>query len=322
MKKILLLIPLTLTVMMAACAVTAPPPTSVPPTTTPIPPAAAPSAFPVTLTDDLGRQVTVAALPERIVSLSPSNTEILFAVGAGQQVVGVTEFDNYPPEAQSREKVGGFSANTISIEKIIALKADLVFSASEIHAPVIQALEQAQVPTFALDPQGLDEVYTAIETVGQLSGHGDEAARLVAELKARVAAVTARTQALPEDQRPTVFYEVWDEPLMTAGPTTFIGELIELAGGRNIFADVTEEYPQISIEEIVQRNPAVILGPDSHADALTPEQIRARPGWGDIRAVQDNRIYLVNGDIVSRPGPRLVDALEDIARALHPDLFR
>ena len=296
--------------------------TAVPPSPTPVPPTATPAAFPVTLTDDLGREVTVPARPQRLVSLAPSNTEILFAIGAGDQVVGVTEYDNYPPEAQTREKVGGFSAKTISIEKIVALKPDLVFSAGSIQQPVIEALEQAGIPVFALDPQGLEGVYANIEAAGRLTGHQAEAAKLIADMKARVAAVTEKTQALPEDQRPTVFYEVWHEPLMTAGPKTFIGELIALAGGRHLFADVEEDWPQVSSEEVVKRNPDVILGPDSHGDELTPEKIAARPGWKTIRAVQEGRIYLINGDIVSRPGPRLVDALEQIARALHPELFK
>ncbi|MFQ5856518.1 MAG: ABC transporter substrate-binding protein [Anaerolineae bacterium] len=278
--------------------------------------------FPVTLSDDLGREVTVAALPQRVISLAPSNTEILFALGAGDQVVGVTEFCNYPPEAQNREKIGGFSAKTISLEKIVSLEPDLVFSAGQPQQPVIEALEQAGIPVFALDPEGLEGVYENIETAGQLTGHEAEAAEVVAEMKDRVAAVTEKTQAIPEAERPTVFYEVWHEPLMTAGPTTFIGELIELAGGKNIFADVNEEYPQVSAETIIQRDPDVILGPDSHGEELTADKIEARPGWGDIHAVQEGRIYLVNGDIVSRPGPRLADTLEDIARALHPDLFR
>jgi iron complex transport system substrate-binding protein len=296
--------------------------TSVPATGTPVPPIAQPSSFPVTLTDDLGHQVTVSALPKRLVSLSPSTTETLFAVGAGDQVVGVTKFCNYPPEAQTRQKVGGFSANTISIETIIALKPDLVFSASEIHRPVIEALEQAGIPVFSSNPKDFESVYAAIAAVGRLTGHSAKAAGVVADMKARVTAVTNKTKTLPQDQRPTVFYEVWDEPLMTAGPTTFIGTLIELAGGVNIFADVSEEYPQVSSEEVVRRDPAVILGPDSHGEKLTLEQIQTRPGWGGIQAVREGRIYLVNGDIVSRSGPRLVDALEDIARALHPDLFK
>lgn len=308
----------------AACVPPAAAPVVAPtsPTAASPPPAATPVDFPVTLTDGLGRKVTVSALPKRIVSLAPSNTEILFAVGAGAQVVGVTKFCDYPPEAQTRETVGGFLAKTISVEKIVALKSDLVFSAGAMHQPVIEALEQAGIPVVAFAPKRLEGVYDNVKMAGRITGHEAEAAKLVAEMKGRVATITEKTRAIPGDNRPTVFYEVWHEPLMTAGPATFVGQLIGLAGGKSIFADVNEDYPQISAEAVIRRDPAVILGPDSHAEELTAQNIKARPGWGGIKAVRAGRIYLVNGDIVSRPGPRLVEALEIIARRLHPDLFR
>ncbi|HYN90209.1 MAG TPA: cobalamin-binding protein [Ardenticatenaceae bacterium] len=303
----------------AATAAPATPPeaaTEAAPTETSAPSAAA--SFPLTLEDTLEREVTVSARPARIVSLAPSNTEILFALGAGDQVVGVTEFCNYPPEAQSREKVGGFAANTISVEKIVALEPDLVFSAGEIHRPVIEALDQAGITVFALDAVDFDELYANIAAVGRLSGHAEEAATVVQAMQDRMAAVAATTRAIPEEERPQVFYELWHEPLTTAGPRTFVGQLIELAGGENIFGDVSEDYPEISAEEIVERDPTVILGPSTHADELAPEKLRARSGWEAIQAVSEERIYLVDGDMVTRPGPRLVDALEGMARSFHP----
>ena len=299
-----------------------PTPTPVPPTPTPPPPSPTPSAFPVTVKDDLGREVTISALPQRIVSLAPSNTEILFAIGAGDQVVGVTEYDNYPPEAKTREKVGGFSAKSISVEKIVALKPDLVFSAGKIQQPVIEALEQVNIPVVALAARTFDEVYKDIELAGRLTGHEKEATQVVDQMKRRIAAVQKKVAAIPPEKRLTVFWEVWDEPLITAGPGTFIGQMIEMAGGVNIFDDVTEDWPQVSAEEVVKRNPDVIMGPDTHGDKLTPEQIAQRPGWDQIKAVRNGRIHLINGDIASRPGPRLADALEAIAQALYPDLFK
>ncbi len=314
--KTLLATILTLAVisLLAACAPT-PAPTPVPATPAPAKPAA---SFPLSITDNLGREVTLTAQPQSIVSLAPSNTEILFAVGAGDQVVGVTQFCNYPPEATTREQIGGFSAKTISVEKIVALKPDLVLSVGKIQQPVIESLEQAKIAVVALDPQTFDDVYANILLVGQLTGHEEEATKVVAQMKDRIAAVQARAKDVPADQRPSVFWEVWDEPLMTAGPTTFTGQMIELAGAANIFSDVKEQYPQVSAEEVISRNPAVILGPDSHAEALTTEKVKSRPGWGDIQAVQDGRIYLINGDIASRPGPRLADGVEAIADALYP----
>ena len=312
-----LLIAVTLLTVTTACgpAPTQPPnhPTTQPPNEL--------AAFPLTLTDDLGREVTVATKPRRIVSLAPSNTEILFAIGAGEQVVGVTTYCNYPQEAQTREQIGGFSAETISVEKIIALEPDLVLSAGKIHDTVTEALEQVGGTVYAVDAETFDQVYASIEVVGQMTGHNEEATALVTQMKERVAAVESVVAEIPRGERPTVFWETWDDPLMTAGPTTFAGQMIEKGGGVNLFADVTKRYAEISIEEVIQRNPDVIMGPDTHGEALTADQIAARPGWETIKAVQEGRIYVFNGDITSRAGPRIVDGLEMIARALHPDRF-
>jgi iron complex transport system substrate-binding protein len=313
---LLYLLAAILTVAVAACA-----PTPVPPTATSIPPTATSGPFPLTLTDDLGREVTLPVLPQRVVSLAPSNTEILFAVGAGDQVVGVTQYCNYPPETQDQEQIGGFSAKTISVEKIIALEPDLVLAAGEIHQPVIEALERLDVPVYSLDPNTLDEVYTRIELVGRMTGHEEEAAQILEEMKGKVAAVAEQVATIPEEDRLTVYWEVFDEPRMTAGPSTFTGQLIELAGGVNIFAEVTEDYPQISDEVVIGRNPAVIMGPETMGDKLTIETVAQRPGWDQVDAVQSGRIYLFDGDMVARSGPRLAQVLEVMAEALYPELF-
>ncbi|MGQ9554650.1 MAG: ABC transporter substrate-binding protein [Anaerolineae bacterium] len=281
------------------------------------------TAYPLSLKDDLGRQVTVEQRPARVVSLSPSNTEILFAIGAGPQVVGVTKYCNYPPEAaQEREIVGGFSADSLSVEKILALEPDIVFSAGGIQKPIIEALEAAQVTVFALEPENFAELYIDIMAVGDITGHEQEAEQVVADMQARVEELAAVVAGIPQDQRVKVFYEVWDEPLMTAGPRTFIGQVIEIAGGINIFADLEEEYPTVSAEAVVERNPGVILGPSSHAEGMTAEKIAARPGWQEVKAVQDGRVIIIDGDIISRAGPRLVAALEEVARALYPHWFQ
>jgi iron complex transport system substrate-binding protein len=298
-----------------------PTPTTVPPTATPVPATATLALFPFTLTDDLGREVTISALPQRIVSLAPSNTEVLFAVGAGDQVVGVTEYCNYPPEVQNLEQVGGFSAKTISVEKIVALEPDLVLSVGEIQQPVIEALEQVNITVVALDPDTFDDVYASVGLVGRLSGHEEEAAQVMVEMKDLVAFVTERIATIPQEERLRVYWEVFDEPRMTAGPSTFQGQLIELAGGINIFADVTENYPQINDEEVIERNPAVIMGADTMGDKLTIDRVAQRSGWDQVDAVQNGRIHLFDGDMVSRAGPRLVQVLEAMAKALYPDKF-
>lgn len=272
------------------------------------------------LTDSLGRSVELPAAPQRIISLAPSNTEILFAVGAGPQVVGVTQFCNYPAEATKLPQVGGFSAKTISIETIVSLKPDVVFAGDESQQQVIEALEQVKIPVVAVKASTLDEVYQNIALVGQATGHSEDAATVVSSMQAKAAAVATKLKDVAD--KPKVFYQVYDEPLMTAGPHTFIGQLIELAGGQNIFADAQDDYPQISAEEVVARDPQVVLGPESSSSTLTVEKVTQRPGWQNIAAVKDGRVVLVNDDMVSRPGPRLVDALEAIAKALHPDLFQ
>jgi iron complex transport system substrate-binding protein len=260
-------------------------------------------------------------MPQRVISLAPSNTEILFAVGAGDQVVGVTQYCNYPPEAQNREQVGGFSAKTISVEKIVALEPDLVLSVGELQGPVIEALEQVKVPVIALGPSNLDDVYARIELVGRLTGHEEQAAEVVAEMEDRVATVTEQVARIPEENRLAVYWEIFDEPRMTTGPSTFTGQLIELAGGVNIFTELNEDYPQINDEEVIERNPAVIMGADTMGDKLSTELVAQRPGWDQIDAVKTGRIYLFDGDMVSRSGPRLALVLEEMARALYPDLF-
>ena len=315
----LLLISATTVVSITACTLTR---TPVLPIATPIPPTAMPAPFPLTVTDSLGRKVAVDQLPERVVSLAPSLTEILFAVGAGDQVVGVTEYCNYPPEAATRQKIGGFTGESMSVERIVALRPDLVLAAGAIHETVVGALENVNIPVISIDPANLNGVYESMELLGRLTGHEEGAAQAVAEMKGSIADVVAKVETIPEAERVTVFWEVWDEPLMTAGPGTFPGQMIDLAGGINIFADVSDDWPTVSSEEVLKRNPAVIMGPDSHKDKLTPEVVAQRPGWGHIAAVRDERVHLIDGDIVSRPGPRLAEAAVALAQALYPGLLK
>ena len=280
------------------------------------------SSFPMHITDVLGRQVTIKALPQRIVSLAPSNTERLFAVGAWNTVVGVTTVDTYPPAVAAVRKVGGFVPKNISVETIVSLKPDLALSAGELQRPTIEVLERFGIPVVAIeDPGSFDEVYAAITLVGRLTDHEQEASRVVEEMQVRLARVLQAVATLPQEKRVTVFYEVYDEPLMTVGRSTIIGQLLEMAGGINVFADLSGRYPQVSSEEVVKRNPSCILGHTGHQFALTPSQIGQRPGWSHITAVKQHCIRLLNGDTVARPGPRLAEALEAIAKALYPDLL-
>lgn len=282
---------------------------------------AAPATGGATLTDDMGREVAIPADVQRVVSLAPSVTESLYAIGAGDLVVGRSSFDNYPPEVVDVQEIGGFVAEDFSVEAIVALEPDIVIGGSDLQAPLADSLEAAGVPFFVFHPATFEDVYRMIDTLGQITGHEDGAQAVVDDMQARLQAVDDVVRDVPEDERPTVFYEVWDEPLITAGPSTFIGQMIIHAGGRDIFADLTDEYPTVSAEVVIERQPQVIFGPQTHAEALTIESITARPGWADLPAVANGQIYLLDDDIVSRNGPRIIDAVETMAAYLYPDLF-
>ena len=280
-----------------------------------------PTSFPAEIADSRGITVLIESEPNRIVSLSPSLTETLFAVGAGARVVGVTTYCNYPGETAGIEKIGGFSAKTISVEKVISLEPDLVLADNSRHGIVIEALERYDVPVYSIDSTSIDDCLAVIESVGLLTGNRLKAAEIISDMRLRISTVVGRISEIPDENRVRVFWELFDEPLMTAGPDTFIGQLITLAGGRNIFSDVTESWPKISPEEVLRRDPEVLMSSDSHGEKFTIEQVRSRKGWGELRGVKDGRIHLFDGDMVSRPGPRIVDALEAIAVVLYPERF-
>jgi iron complex transport system substrate-binding protein len=276
----------------------------------------------ITFTDEFGNTVTLNSAAQRIVSLAPSVTESLFAIGAGGQVVGRTDYCDYPQETKEIPSIGGFSASAMSMEAIIALEPDLVIGGSNLQGEIIKALRDAGIPAFISNPASLNEIMDALILYGQVTGHADEAQSVADEMKSRVDSVKTKVSAIPADQRPKVFYEVWHEPLMSANGKTVVGELIETAGGVNIFADMPDEYPTISVEQIVDVDPPLIIGPSSHGDQMTAEVIGAREGWQDLSAVKNNAIYIVDGNIVSRSSPRIVDVLDEFAKILHPDLFK
>jgi len=284
--------------------------------------AAETSAFtPVKFIDTVGHEIVIEAPPARIVSLAPSITESLYAIGAGDLLVGRTEYCDYPEEALALPTVGEFSSSTISVEAIVALEPDLVIGGSIYQADLVETLENAGIQVFIMDPLSIEDTLTALKTLGAITEHAAEADALVTEMQARIGAVAQVVDTIPLEQRVTVFYEVWHDPYMTTSGHTFIGELISMAGGLNIFADLEEDYPAISSEEIIDKDPLVILGPSNHADQLTVEVIAGREGWENLSAVKSARIAIIDGNIISRAGPRVVDALEAIAQALYPDKF-
>lgn len=254
-------------------------------------------------------------VPRRIVSLAPSVTEMLFAVGAGDQVVGVTRFCDHPPPARRLPKVGGITPLTIDLESIVRLRPELVLSSGDGQEPVLAGLARLGIPGRVLPAASLAEVLDRLEEVGRLTGHADRARRLRGELERRVERVRRSVARRSSASRPRVFFMLWDRPLTTTG-RSFVSELIELAGGDNVFGDLSLAFPEVSEEAVIARDPQVILVPDH--DRLDFEALRRRPGWELISAVRSGRIHRIPGDAISRPGPRLVDALEVLARLLAP----
>jgi len=276
----------------------------------------------ITITDGLGRTVTLESAAQRVVSLAPSNTEILFALGAGDKVVGRDEFSDYPPEAEAIAKVGG-SMGEYSLEAITALKPDLVL-ASELNSPeLVASLEKLGLTVYYLpNPKTFEDLYTNLETVATLTGR--DATKLTDSLKARVTAVDEKI--MPLSVRPSVFYEVdATDPSKpyTAGVGTFINLIINRAGGANFteLAGITDPYPQVSLEQLVIAPPDFIILGDSMW-GTTPEIVAGRPGWDALAAVTEGRVFPFDDNLVSRPGPRLVDGLEALAKLLHPDAFK
>ena len=284
-------------------------------------PTATPTHGPLTLSDSLGRSVTLTKPAQKVVSLAPSNTEILYAIGAEEQVIGRDEFSDYPEAAKALPSVGG-SMGQYSLEQIVALEPDLVL-ASEINTPEqVKALEDLGLTVYYLgNPTTLEEMYANLATVGRLTGRDGEAGTLAEALQVRVAEVDRKLATVAD--RPSVFYEIDasdpNKPY-TAGPGTFIDLLISRAGGVNVAASTGSQYPQLSLEQLVVSNPAIILLGDS-AYGVTAEALAARPGWEALAAVQEGKIFPFDDNLISRPGPRLVDGLEQLAMLLHPESF-
>ncbi|MEW6400518.1 MAG: cobalamin-binding protein [Chloroflexota bacterium] len=318
-----LFITLLLALVLAACGPAAISETSVP---TEMPATVAPTEVPtetpvgITLTDGLDRTVALDAPAQKIVSLAPSNTEILFAIGAGEQVVGRDALSDFPEVAKNVTDVGS-SFEALNTELIVSLQPNLVILAEINPAEQVKQLEDLGLTVFYLkNPLTLEEMYGNLEIVAQLTGHEEEAATLIESLKERVAAVDEKVA--PLSSRPSVFYELdATDPAKpwTAGKGTFITQLIERAGGYNIAADL-DGYPQMSLEQVVAADPAFILLGDARY-GVSPESIAQRPGWENLSAVKNEQVLPFNDDLVSRPGPRLVDALEELAQVLHPEAF-
>jgi iron complex transport system substrate-binding protein len=273
------------------------------------------------MTDQAGRVVRIDKIPEKIISLAPSNTEILYALGLEDKLVGVTEYCNYPEAAKQKPTVGGFS--TVDIEKVIEIEPDLILAANIHKDEVIPSLERLGLTVLTLDPKTVGDVLAAIELAGKFTGRVEQATRLTMEMESRIKAVTDKTSSLPEVERPKVFYILWHDPLMTVTPKTRIHELITKAGGINIASDLADDYPTISLEAVLIANPQVIIAGSGHGSGQdVPFQFAlTEPLLAEVEARLKDRIYEIDSDLTSRPGPRIINGLEKLAEFIHPELF-
>ncbi|MEN9934819.1 MAG: hypothetical protein RLZZ387_1398 [Chloroflexota bacterium] len=311
----------------AAAPTEAPVPTDAPaPTEAPAEPTPAPTEAPggsaVTVTDSAGREVTLEAPPETIVSLAPSTTEIAFALGLGPQVAAVDDFSNYPAETADLPKIGSFG--TVNFEQIAALEPDLVLAAGITAPEQIQKLADLGITVLVVGQveSSVASVYQDIELVGRATGTADAAATLVESMQSRIIELGEAVGAA--EAKPRVFWELdATDPAKpyTVGAGSFVNELITLAGGENIFGTGDNPYPQVSAEQVVAGDPQVIILADAQY-GVTVESVGQRPGWDVIGAVAEGKVFPIDADLVSRPGPRMAEGIEAIAKILHPDLVK
>ena len=292
-----------------------------PATEEPVPPVQSKLTFPVDITDQMGRQVRIEKMPETIVSLSPGHTEIVFALGLEDRLVGVTEFCDYPEAANDKPKIGGFS--TVDIERVVGIQPDLILAANIHKKEVIPELERLGLTVICLDPTTLEEVLEAITLVGKCSGQEEKASQLVTGMGDRIKAITDKTSNLTQAERPRVFYTLWHKPPMTVGSDTRIHELIELAGGINIAQGLGKGYPTMSLSAVIIANPQVIVAGTGHGAGKdsTFHFVETEPGLRNTYARINGQVYKINTDLVGRPGPRMVDGLEQMAKVIHPEIF-
>ena len=250
--------------------------------------------------------------PKSIVALSPSAAEILFTIGAGDQVSAVSEFTDFPPEAAAKPVVGGFDGKTLSIETIMSFKPDLVYITEGMHNFLIATLESNGIAYYVSKGDSIASVKTEILEVGKITGHEKEAAKVVDGMEKKLK--KASDASSKKGNAVKVYWEVWNAPYMSAGAASFINDVIKAAGGENIFADLPDAYPMVSEESIISRQPAVILIPASTGQVAS--SVGLRNGWAEIPAVKGSKVFVVDDNVFTRPGPRVADVVLDLAGLL------
>ncbi|MGE7122238.1 ABC transporter substrate-binding protein [Peribacillus sp. NPDC046944] len=271
-----------------------------------------------TVTDDSGKEITFDKVPETVISLQPSNTEILYALGVGNKVIGATDFDNYPEEAKDVERVS--DSMTINSEKIISLKPDVIIAYTIGDEAALKPLEDAGIPIFIIKSAvTFDDVYSDINQISKVMGVTDKGEDLVKNIKKQIKDVEEKVASV--DSKEKTYFEISPSPeIYTAGAETFQQEILASAGIENIFAD-QKGWAKIADEEVVKRNPDAIITTVGYVDNAVDE-IKSRKGWKDVSAVKEDQVYQLSEDVMSRPGPRIGEAVELTAKTIYPQLFK
>ena len=272
------------------------------------------TTYPLELEDSFGNRVVFEGAPKRIVSTIPSHTEILFGLGLEDEIVGVSAFCDYPEEALEKTKIGDYEGT--DLEKIIELEPDLVLLYGPGDEEENARLEEAGIPLLGYLPESVDEVIETIETIGEITDTNEAAKSITDDMISKRDEIVGKVEG---EDTPRVFYEIWHDPLSAAGPGSFMDELINLSGGENIAKDAEQSYAEYDLESLIEKDPEIYLAADDSQKTI--ESISERPGYGDIRAIKEGNIYLLDDNIASRPGPRIIEALELVAKTIHPDLF-
>jgi len=276
------------------------------------------SFSPGTFTDDLGREVQLKSMPQRIVSLAPSHTEILFALGLGSRVVGVTRYCNYPEEAKEKEKIGGFA--TPDPEKIIALEPDLILASGTLQKSFVAELEEKGQTVFWLYPHTVEDIVESFERIGEITGRVAAAKELRKRIEERIRVVQENVRDIPEHEKVTVFRVMGLDPLGTIGGDSFQTDVYRLAGGRNIFGNTKKNYFQFELETLITLEPDIIVI-CSEDEEEAKARIKSQKGWEGLTAVKTDRIVVISCDLICRPSPRIAQTIEVLAKKFYPERF-
>ncbi len=267
-------------------------------------------------TDETGRKVNIPSSPKRIVSLAPSITETLFALGLDKEIVGVTTFSDYPEAARSKPRVGSFV--NVSLEKVVSLNPDLIIGTADGNKKeMIEQLKRIGFPVYMINPANLEEIFEMVLDIGRITGRDNAAKDLVHSLRERVNAVVSRTAGL---KKPRIFYQMGIDPIVTVGRDTLHNMLITLAGGINISGEETAKYPRYSIEEIIIKKPEIIIVSSMKKGEDFARIVDKWKRWKNIPAVKNNRIYVLESDLADHPSPRIIDGLEAITGIIRPEV--